>query len=80
MDARMNTPTIRLLLVDDHALVRMGLKALLEVEPDFEVVAEADDGLAALEQYANLLPDIALLDIRMPRMDGLQALERLLAR
>ena len=76
----MNTPTIRLLLVDDHALVRMGLKALLEVEPDFEVVAEADDGLAALEQYANLLPDIALLDIRMPRMDGLQALERLLAR
>ena len=76
----MNTPTIRLLLVDYHALVRMGLKALLEVEPDFEVVAEADDGLAALEQYANLLPDIALLDIRMPRMDGLQALERLLAR
>lgn len=75
----MKTPNIRLLLVDDHALVRMGLKALLEVEPDFEVVAEADDGVAALEQYANLKPDITLLDIRMPRMDGLEALRLLLA-
>ena len=68
------------MLVDDHALVRMGLKALLEVEPDFEVVAEADDGVAALEQCANLKPDITLLDIRMPRMDGLEALRQLLAR
>lgn len=76
----MKSPTIRLMLVDDHALVRMGLKALLEIEPDFVVVAEADDGVAALEQYAIQQPDVTLLDIRMPRMDGLQALERLLAR
>jgi DNA-binding NarL/FixJ family response regulator len=75
----MKSPTIRLMLVDDHALVRMGLKALLEIEPDFVVVAEADDGVAALEQYAIQQPDVTLLDIRMPRMDGLQTLERLLA-
>lgn len=76
----MKTPKIRLMLVDDHALVRMGLKALLEVESDFEVVAEADDGVAALELFARSLPDITLLDIRMPRMDGLEALGKLLAR
>jgi DNA-binding NarL/FixJ family response regulator len=76
----MKLPTIRLMLVDDHALVRMGLKALLEIEPDFVVVAEADDGVAALEQYAIQQPDVTLLDIRMPRMDGLQTLERLLVR
>lgn len=76
----MKSPTIRLMLVDDHALVRMGLKALLEIEPDFVVVAEADDGVAALEQYAIQQPDVTLLDIRMPRMDGLQTLERLLVR
>jgi DNA-binding NarL/FixJ family response regulator len=75
----MKSQSIRLMLVDDHALVRMGLKALLEIEPDFVVVAEADDGVAALEQYAIQQPDITLLDIRMPRMDGLQTLERLLA-
>lgn len=68
------------MLVDDHALVRLGLKALLEVEPDFEVVAEADDGVAALEQYAKLQPDVTLLDVRMPRMDGLEALRQILLR
>jgi len=75
----MKSQSIRLMLVDDHALVRMGLKALLEIEPDFVVVAEADDGVAALEQYAIQQPDVTLLDVRMPRMDGLQTLERLLA-
>lgn len=71
---------IRLMLVDDHALVRMGLIALLETERDFRVVAEADDGFQALELFAQLKPDVTLMDIRMPRMDGIETLKQLLAR
>jgi DNA-binding NarL/FixJ family response regulator len=69
---------IRLLLVDDHALVRMGLVALLEMESDFRVVGEAGDGAEALELFARHQPDVTLLDLRMPRMDGIETLKRLL--
>jgi DNA-binding NarL/FixJ family response regulator len=71
---------IRLMLVDDHALVRMGMVALLETDPGFRVVAEADDGVAALELFARHRPDVTLLDIRMPRLGGVDALQQLVAR
>lgn len=69
---------ISLLLVDDHALVRMGLAVLLEMEPDFKVVGEADDGVQALELFARLNPDVTLLDVRMPHMDGIETLKQLI--
>lgn len=64
---------IRVLLVDDHAMVRLGLKALLDEEPDLEVVGEASDGVDALEQVERLNPQLVLMDYSMPRMDGLEA-------
>ncbi len=67
--------TIKLLLVDDQNLVRMGICSLLEITGKINVVAELDDGSGVLEAIANLQPDIILLDIRMPKMDGLQVLE-----
>ncbi|HEX4120897.1 MAG TPA: response regulator transcription factor [Verrucomicrobiae bacterium] len=71
-------PGISLLLVDDHALVRMGLAVLLEMEPDFKVVGEAGDGAQALELFARLNPDVTLLDVRMPHMDGIETLKQLI--
>ncbi|MEM8642200.1 MAG: response regulator transcription factor [Cyanobacteria bacterium P01_G01_bin.54] len=64
---------IRILLADDQDLIRRGLKALLRVEADLEVVGEAADGEAAIAQALALQPDIVLMDIRMPRMDGVAA-------
>ena len=61
---------IRLLLVDDQSLIRQGLRALLELEPDLEIVGEADNGQAAIALIETLHPDVVLLDIRMPVMDG----------
>lgn len=67
-------PTVaRILLADDHALVRTGLRMILDAEPDLEVVAEAADGYAALDALASTPVDLAILDIAMPRMTGLQA-------
>lgn len=71
--------TISLLVVDDHAMVRMGLRAMLALEPDFEVIAEAEDALEALEQYRKFLPDIVLLDLRMPGDSGVVAVRRILS-
>ena len=65
--------TVRILLVDDHALVRAGIRRILEAEPDLEVVAEASDGAEAVELARAVSPDLAILDISMPRMTGLQA-------
>ncbi len=64
---------IRILVVDDQRVIRQGLKALLDPEPDFEVVGDADNGQTAIEQVAALGPDVVLLDIRMPVMDGVAA-------
>ncbi|HUG55577.1 MAG TPA: response regulator transcription factor [Candidatus Limnocylindrales bacterium] len=69
--------SIRLLIVDDHALVRSGLRAILESESDFEVVGEATDGDEALERTQDLLPDIVLMDIRMGETDGVTATRRI---
>lgn len=63
----------RILLADDHALVRTGLRLILDAEPDLEVVAEAADGYEALDALADTPVDLAILDIAMPRMTGLQA-------
>jgi len=68
---------IRVLLVDDQKLMREGLRVLLEMEPDLEVAGEAGDGKAALAAYAEQQPDVVLMDIRMPGMDGVEATRRL---
>ncbi len=70
---------IRVLLVDDHEVVRQGLRLLLETSEDIEVVGEAADGAEALSAVADLAPDVVLMDIRMPRVDGIEATERLRA-
>lgn len=64
---------IRILLADDHAVLRAGLRALLSVEPDFEVVGEAEDGEQAVALTKELLPDVVVMDIAMPKMNGLEA-------
>lgn len=69
--------TIRVLLADDQAMVRTGFSLILGAEDDIEVVGEAKDGVQALEMNRLLNPDVVLMDIRMPRMDGLQALREL---
>jgi DNA-binding NarL/FixJ family response regulator len=70
---------IRVLLVDDHALFRGGVASLLGAERDFEVVGEAADGLRALEMARELMPDVILMDISMPGMNGLEATRRIKA-
>lgn len=71
------TNRLRIILADDHQLVREGLKMLVESQPDMEVVAEVGDGNAALNQAKELQPDIIILDISMPRLNGLEATKKL---
>ena len=67
---------IRILVADDHALLRQGIKDVLLMEPDFDVVGEAGNGIEALEKIGELMPDILLLDINMPKMNGLEVLKK----
>jgi NarL family two-component system response regulator LiaR len=71
--------TIRILVVDDHAIVRKGICALLATEPTIEVVGEAQDGQEAIEKAASLQPDVVLMDLVMPGVDGLEATRRIIA-
>src|SRR4029079_7086302 len=71
---------IRVVLADDQALVRAGFRMLLDAEDDIEVVGEADNGADAVEVAAATMPDVVLMDIRMPEVDGLEALRRIVAR
>jgi len=73
----MDKPPIRILIADDHLIIRQGLRLILETESDFELVGEATDGLEAVRLASELQPDLILMDLRMPGMDGLAAIERL---
>src|SRR5205085_9389897 len=71
--------SVRLLIADDQALVRAGFRMILDAEDDLEVVGEASHGLEAVEQARRLKPDVVLMDIRMPELDGIEATRRVLA-
>jgi len=68
---------IKILIADDHLLIRQGLRLILETEPDLELIGEAADGKEALNLCKKLKPDVVLMDLRMPNMDGLTAIEEL---
>jgi DNA-binding NarL/FixJ family response regulator len=71
----MTGSAIRILIVDDHFIVRMGLKGVLNMQPDMEVVAEAEDGPEAIRQFREHRPDVVLVDLRMPGMSGTEAIK-----
>ena len=68
---------VKVMIADDHSMIREGLKQLLELEGDFEVIEEACDGEDCLEKLATVRPDILLLDINMPKMNGLEVLQKI---
>ncbi|HLE15284.1 MAG TPA: response regulator transcription factor [Anaerolineales bacterium] len=69
---------VRVLIVDDHAVVRQGLRTFLDLQEDIEVVGEAENGLEAVRQAGQLLPDVVLLDLVMPHLDGVEATRRII--
>ena len=71
------TENIRILIVDDHAIVREGQRALIETEPGLELVGEAADGLEAVQLARSLQPDVIMIDLIMPRMGGIEAIEQI---
>ncbi|MGP8225760.1 MAG: response regulator transcription factor, partial [Terracidiphilus sp.] len=73
----MTKESIRVLVVEDHHVVRQGLVALLNVVEGLEVVGEAADGVEAIAQYRRHQPDIALIDLRLPRLSGVEVIERI---
>lgn len=72
-----NNPTIRIVLADDHPIVREGLRAVIETQPDFAIIAECATGVEALQLVTSLLPDILLLDLEMPIMDGVETIRQI---
>lgn len=68
---------VKVMITDDHSLIREGLKQLLELEGDFQVIAEAYDGIECMEKLKEQIPDVLLLDINMPRMNGLEVLQKI---
>lgn len=68
---------IRILMADDHPVVRAGIRGMLETQPDFEVIAEAENGREAVDQTSRHTPDVVLLDLRMPEMDGVEAISKI---
>jgi DNA-binding NarL/FixJ family response regulator len=70
-------PRIRILLADDHALVRQGFRRILEAEPDMEIIGEADNGREAVELAEKLRPDVVVMDVGMPELNGIEATRRL---
>jgi two-component system response regulator NreC len=76
----MDDPKIRVLIADDHAVLRAGLEALLNAEPDIEVVGEAADGEEAIRQVEVLEPDVVVMDLTMPHMNGLDAIDHIARR
>jgi NarL family two-component system response regulator LiaR len=74
------TSAIRVLVADDHAIVRKGIRALLATEPDIEVVGEAENGREAVTEVERLQPDVILMDLVMPEVDGIEAIRRITAR
>jgi two-component system NarL family response regulator len=68
---------IKILIVDDHPVVREGIGSMLKREPDFKIVGEATNGLEAIEKVRELSPDVVLMDLRMPEMDGVEAISRI---
>ena len=69
--------TIKIIMADDHPVVRAGIRGMLETQPDFEVIAEAKNGQEAIEQVEKLKPDVVLIDLRMPEMDGVEAIGKI---
>jgi len=67
------TESISVMLVDDHAIVRNGIRAYLEVLPDIQIIAEAESGMQAVKLAEQLVPDVVLMDLKMPEMDGVEA-------
>ncbi|MBA3531678.1 MAG: response regulator transcription factor, partial [Ardenticatenales bacterium] len=72
--------SIRILLVDDHTMFRQGVRQLLQAQPHFEVVGEAEDGERACQMVEELEPDVVVMDVHMPRMDGVRATRTLMQR
>lgn len=73
----MNKTKIRILIVDDHAVVRKGIRALLATEEDLDVIGEAENGQQAVELYSELNPDLLLLDLIMPKVNGIEAIKKI---
>src|SRR5690349_18278550 len=73
-------PRLRILLADDHTIVRQGLKKMLEERPDWEVVAEAGDGREAVRQAEQRRPDVAIVDVAMPLLNGIEATRQIVKR